>query len=230
VVKGYIVNKKSFAPKMALVAACGILAFAAVDNGIGFAATSAIADARISAAQEALVRYKATHSLEDLRSVVSTMGGTVNIRELTPENLILERRNLVRAWAQILKAIEQSYDPTFDPNERLACPEPPAAQGIQLPPCVSPAAVNNPAARAAYLAELNKYYGYVRRVSYYRQLRNVDDWAMLSLRMSLDLYRQVAPKGVSADFDALDTILQQAALGGARRSRIEQMLQPPVGK
>lgn len=192
--------------------------------GTAHAAANDPTPARIAAAMQDLHRYTTSHSIADLRAAVSSMGGTADSATLTPANFISHRRDIVAAWAQILKAIEDSYDPTLDVNAHFSCPAPPMdSDGTRHVPCSNPAVIKDATARAKYIAELDAFNTHVQRLNRYQEIRNIDAWAMTSLSMSLDIFRKVAPDGTTADFAALDQILRRAGISDARRSTIDGM-------
>jgi hypothetical protein len=155
------------------------------------------------------------------------MDGTIDIDTLTPGNFIATRRTFVRGWAEVLKAIEQSYDPTFDPHNPddipVNCVTPPLeASGRQLP-CTDPKYIVDPKARAAYVDAIAKNDEKNARAMHYTKVLLLDQQAMSSLSLTLDLLRKIAPDGASADFVQLDSILQQVGLSDARRTEIDAM-------
>jgi hypothetical protein len=183
---------------------------------------------RTASALQDLQRFKSSHSLEDLKSAVYTMFGATSLDALTPENFVTQRRSLVQAYADILKTIEQSYDPTFDPANRNDLPQnciapPREAGGHQLPSCADPNDLKDPVARATYAAALQANDLKNKRAIRYQQLKNIDDVAMSNLSATLDLLRSVAPDGTGPDFAALDAILRQVGLSDARRTKIDAM-------
>jgi hypothetical protein len=198
----------------------------AAPSFVGAAATAGQTDAQIAVALQALQRYDSSGSLSDLTSAVSTMDGTVNLDALTPQNFVARRRALVQAWAQILKSIEQSYDPTYNPNDPSNIPQPcvtppPDANGARLPGCSNPNAIQDPSARAKYLAAIEANKQVTQRWNNYWGLVKLDLRAMRVLQMSLQLLQSVAPDGEGADFTALDAIVQQAGISQARRAKID---------
>lgn len=203
--------------------------FLAVAMVWGTAASAALTDdqtdARIASALQGLQRFHSSHSLDDLKASVGALTSAVDMPTIKPENYVARRRAVVRAWAQVLGAIERSYDPTFDPNNPNNTPEeclgpPREASGMQLPSCADPNDVQDPVARAAYIAALAANDLKIKRMTFYRNLHNIDDGAMLSLRMNLDSFRRVMTPSDSA---ALDRILRQAGLSDARRTEIDAM-------
>lgn len=198
----------------------------AAPSFVGAAATAGQTDAQIAVALQALQRYDSSGSLSDLTSAVSTMDGTVNLDALTPQNFVARRRALVQAWAQILKSIEQSYDPTYNPNDPSNIPQPcvtppPDANGARLPGCSNPNVIQDPSARAKYLAAIEANKQVTQRWNNYWGLVKLDLRAMRVLQMSLQLLQSVAPDGEGADFTALDAIVQQAGISQARRAKID---------
>ncbi len=188
--------------------------------------TSTQLDMQTVSAMQSLQRYKSSHSFSDLRSAIYTMQTAADIGSLTTSNFITERRTLVRGWALILKAIEQSYDPNFNPDDPNDIPDscvvpPREPNGRQAPACADPQEVQDPQARAQYIADIRANDLKRQRTSRYRQLFNIDEAAMGSLQMALDLFRKVAPEGAAPDFAALDGILRQAGLSEVRREKLD---------
>jgi hypothetical protein len=198
-------------------------------SALGVASASTQSDARVSAALQALQRYKTSDSLRDLSSAVTMMDGTIDLTALTPQNFTAKRRNLVQAWAKILAAIEQSYDPTFDPadprNLPSACVVPPKeSDGTQLPACADPNELKDPNARESYVAAIQTNNQLIERSNYYQQVLRLDERAMRGLQMSIQLLKSVEPEGTGTDFSALDAIVQQAGISQARRTKIDGFL------
>jgi hypothetical protein len=189
----------------------------AASNGVG---------ASLSEASQAVQRYRASGSSSDLVAAMVAMESAVNIDALTPQNFVQQRRQLVQGWAQILKAIDQSYDPTFNPSDPknipFVCVAPPReADGRQLLPCANPNDVQDPAARAQYIAAIRANATVAERWNHYQQIARLDQRAMSTLQMSLQLLRSVAPEGSSPDFAAVDSVLVGAGLSSARRAAVD---------
>ena len=193
---------------------------------LGFTSNATVPNAtstRIDLSSQALARFASSHSMSDLRSAVDALDGTIDIGNLTPENFISTRRAIVGAYARVLKAIEQSYDPTFNPSNPADLPEVCVKAPEGLPSCTDPMDVKNAQARAAYVAAIQANALKANRAARYQQLYNLDQGAMVGLSMSLDLLRKVAPTNIGPDFAALDGILRQAGLSDARRAKIDAM-------
>jgi hypothetical protein len=77
----------------------------------------------------------------------------------------------------------------------------------------------DPAARAAYVAALQANERKIARANHYQELRNIDDDAMLSLRLNLGSFHTIT----RADTAKLDGILRAAGLSDARRATIDAM-------
>jgi hypothetical protein len=97
---------------------------------------------------------------------------------------------------------------------------PPERSGKQLPSCADPKDVQDAQARATYVAALKANALKAQRANYYHDLRNIDDQAMLALRLNLASFRNA---GALTDTTALDGILQQVGLSAARRATIDKM-------
>lgn len=171
-------------------------------------------ETHLTASSHYLHLYKASHSLKDLDSAVDEMGSAVNIDAFKPQTFIAQRRTLVRGWATVLRAIEQSYDPTYDPSD-------PNNQVIwELP---DPRYIADPKAHALAVAAIAANQQNSRRAAYYHDVQNIDLRAQSLLQMSLNLLRQVEPVGTPPDFIALDGILRQAGISDTRRTKIDAM-------
>jgi hypothetical protein len=170
--------------------------------------------AHVDGSSRALQIFARSHSLADLRSAVDEMEAAVNLHALKPDNFVAQRRTLVRGWAQLVKTIEQSYDPTYDPNDRNNRP----ISGLP-----DPQSIPDPNGRAWAEAALAANSEKIRRASYYHDLLIIDMRAQTELKTSLDLFRKVEPDGTLPDFAALDGILRQAGLSTARRTKIDAM-------
>jgi hypothetical protein len=142
--------------------------------------------AHTAGASRALQAYSRSRSIDDLRAAVYEM--------VAAGNFVAQRRTVIRGWAQVFKAIEDSYDPTFDPADRKNRPDWQHANQQQM-------------------AEMK----------HYLDVQHVDMLAQSSLKVQLDQFRKVEPDGPDADFAALDGILQQAGLSSARRMKISSM-------
>lgn len=221
-----IVTNRRMALRLTLILASTLASTALVSAANPPNVTSTQLDTRTISAMQSLQRYGSSHSFEDLRSALYTMESAADIGSLTPSNFIVERRTLVRGWARILKAVEQSYDPTFDPSNANdlpnSCVVPPREpSGRQAPACADPSDVKDPQSRAQYIAAIRANDLRRQRTNRYRQLFNIDEAAMSSLEMALQLFNKVAPDNASPDFAALDDILKQAGLGDARRQTLD---------
>jgi hypothetical protein len=196
------------------------------------AAVPSATAAHVNASSQDLARFRSSHLLNDLRAAVAALDGTVDIHTLTPNNFITTRRTLVQAWTNVLKVIEQAYDPTFNPedpnNVPFLCPPVPPAGGRIMPEgtssCMNPNDIKDARIRAAYVAAVKENDAKKSRLSYYLEILREDERAMSSLSATLDLLRKIAPEGVGRDFTALDGILQKAGLSQTRRTTIDAMI------
>ena len=185
-------------------------------------------ESRANAAVQRLQVFKASGSLDDLRSAINTMQSSLDLSEVTPQNFIATRRKQVGVWAQILKVIEQSYDPSYDPRDPASrpalCLQPPMeSSGKQLPPCADPKSIQDPAARVAYVTALQENSRKIARAGSYHDLHVIDLNAMGILTSELRLLNRVAPENTPADSVALDGILRQSRISEARRAKIDAM-------
>ncbi|HEV7179828.1 MAG TPA: hypothetical protein VGN11_08150 [Candidatus Baltobacteraceae bacterium] len=63
---------------------------------------------------ESLRRFSDASSLGVLQSAIYTMQSATDISALNVEKFTSQRRMIVQGWAEILKTIEQSYDPALE--------------------------------------------------------------------------------------------------------------------
>jgi hypothetical protein len=147
----------------------------------------------------------------------------IDVPTLTVQDFTRQRRMIVEGWAKIIKATDESYDPSYDTNDLaerpLTCVIPPGG----LPCGTDPKYISDPQARAQYTAQLQANEKHYKQATYYQQVHNLDLGAMSILNSTLDLFREVAPEGASSDYAALDAVLQQSGLSHARRQRIDAM-------
>jgi hypothetical protein len=149
------------------------------------------------------------------------MTSSFNPHLFAPDNWVSRRRALVSNWAQVLKVIENSYDPNYDPaspqNMPTNCIIPP--EGLLCG--ADPQAVQDPKARAVYAAELQENEAKKKRFSQYQRLGYVDGLAMAALEGELKLLGIIAPAGTPSDAAALDGILRKVGLNDARRNQLD---------
>lgn len=170
--------------------------------------------AHVGDASRAAQAFSRSHSFVDIRSAIDAMVSAGNLPGFKSGTFVAQRRTLVGGWAQVLKAIEQSYDPTYDPNDRNNWP----VWGLP-----DPQYIKDPQTRAAAVAALAANDQKVKRMSYYHDLHVLDALAQNTLKMELDQLRRMAPDGTDADFAALDAILQRAGLSSALRTKIDSL-------
>ncbi|MDB5071223.1 MAG: hypothetical protein JWM87_2334 [Candidatus Eremiobacteraeota bacterium] len=168
----------------------------------------------VGRASRAVQAYGRSRSVEDLRSAVFEMQAAGNLHALKPDTFVAQRRTIVRGWAQLFKVIDDSYDPTYDPNDPNVRPH------WHLP---DPQDIPDPNARAAAAAAIAANKQKIARATHYLDVQNVDLLAQSSMKAQLNQFRKVEPDGTDADFTMLDGILQQAGLSSVRRTKINRM-------
>ncbi len=168
----------------------------------------------VAAASRAADTFAQSRSLADLRSAIDEMVSAANLPGFKATTFVAQRRTLVTGWAQVLKVIEQSYDPSFDPNDRTNWP----VWGLP-----DPRSISDPALRAAAVAANAANDQKVKRISAYHDLHVLDLLAQHTMKFELDRLRTLAPDGTDADFTALDAILRRAGLSSALRTKLDTM-------
>jgi hypothetical protein len=168
----------------------------------------------VASSSRALQTFTRSHSFADLSSAVDEMEAASNLHALRPDTFVAQRRTYVRGWAQVLKAIEQSYDPAYNPND----PNDRPISGLP-----DPQSIPDPNRRATVAALVAANPQKLARASYYHDLLVIDMRAQALLRVTLDQFRKVEPDGTPPDYAALDGILQQAGLSAARRTKIDAL-------
>jgi len=159
--------------------------------------------AKFTASAQDLQRYRISHSLDDLRQSIYDLQGSLFIFDLAPETFVEQRRARIRQWAEILRVIEQSYDPTYDPAVRYWQPSWP---------------LHRPASAAEnlqYQKELADFKLRTERTNDYIQLQNVDALAMTSLLMESFALAHYTKMETVSDFEALDGILVRAGISAS---------------
>jgi len=171
--------------------------------------------AKFTASAQDLQRYRISHSLDDLRQSIYDLQGSLFIFDLAPETFVEQRRARIRQWAEILRVIEQSYDPTYDPAVRYWQPSWP---------------LHRPASAAEnlqYQKELADFKLRTERTNDYIQLQNVDALAMTSLLMESFALAHYTKMETVSDFEALDGILVRAGISDERRLEIDAIFRDP---
>jgi hypothetical protein len=184
---------------------------------------------RVEDALGKLETYKLSRSLDDLQTAIYAMQQSLDVDLFRANAFTFQRRAFVSGWAQVLRSIEDAYDPRFDPDEHLPCPlpRPGEPQGTLFPVVCDPKLIGEPyndAVRNRELQDLERY-----RVSYehYRGVKRLDDESMTTLEMSINLLSEIAPAGTPSDYLALDHIFLDSAISDSRRIKIEAMLRDP---
>ncbi|HTU69312.1 MAG TPA: hypothetical protein VMF11_03240 [Candidatus Baltobacteraceae bacterium] len=181
---------------------------------------------RVSSSMQDLQRFKAEHSFSDLENAINTLYSFGDIRSIAPANYVARRRSLVEAWAQILKTIEESYDPTYNPhdlndlyNDCLTAPQ------ATTPTCFDYQDIKDPKARADFITAIKANAVKAQKGLYYTRLRSLDDDAMTSLKVDLQIF---SAAGAPPDGAALDAIIQQAGLSKSRQTAVDAMVAAPA--
>jgi hypothetical protein len=166
-----------------------------------------------------LALYKKSRSVQDkilyLKDAVSHTQSSWTFHSLTPENYIPTRRLIVRMWARVLRAIEDTYDPTFDPND------PSEAFVISSMP------VGCCGIDAKAIEENNRK---IARWNQWHELRNVDLRAMGGLRITLESLNSWSPPGIGNDDKALGKIIRGAGITLKRQVEIDAMFSQTLPK
>ena len=180
----------------------------------------------IRASSDALTRYGASHSINDLTAAIKALDGSIDPDTLTPGNFVATRRALVRADVNVLRVVDQSYDPTFNPldpqNIQFLCVPPPPVVGAHR--CMNPDEIKDLAIRATYAASVNLNSEKVKRNIAFRQIAHLDDYATTMLDIILKFLNSIAPDDVGPDCFALDHIVQQAGLSESKRNHIDTII------
>lgn len=178
-------------------------------------------EGRINAALGKLAEFRRSGALGDLETAIYAMQSSLDIDLFRFDTFVAQRRTFVNGWAQLLRALESSYDPTFDPKNRLPCPPPPPYNGM-LPWNCDPKLAAGPQSPSVRIKEIQDLQRFQARFQRYDSIQRLDAMAMTSLRMSLDLIRKIAPNGTPSDFSALDATLRSSGISDARRKTIDQ--------
>jgi hypothetical protein len=181
---------------------------------------------RIAVSAAALNRYASTHALSDLQAATEGLSGTVDAYTLNAQNFGPTRRALVRAWAPVLKAVENAYDPSYDPsdpkNVPTSCVMPPPVPNATR--CMSPDQVADPTLRAQYAAAVAANDQIRKSANRYGAVNRLDMEATGLFAATISTLNQIAPPGAGADFNALDGILRSTGLSENRMAKLDAIL------
>jgi hypothetical protein len=166
-----------------------------------------------------LALYKKSRSFRDkilyLKDAVNHTQGSWIFHSLTPENYIPTRRLIVRMWAKVLRAIEDTYDPTYDPND-------PKERGVIYSMPVGCCGID-----AKAIEENNRK---IARTNQWAEIRNVDLGAMGGLRMMLEALNTWSPPGIGNDDKALGKIIRDAGITPKRQVEVDAMFYQTLPK
>jgi len=164
-------------------------------------------------------------SLSELHAEVAKLASAVDISKASPQTLLSRRRAFIAAWERVIRRIETSYDPSYNPRDPaqvpFRCVPPPTTRDPESFTCNDPDAIKDPAAKASYETLLRENERKLQRAAYYHDLHNIDDLAMTSLEADLRLFREA---GAPPDTAALTALLEQAGLNTVRQRAIRAML------
>jgi len=183
--------------------------------------------ATVTSAMAGLRTFDQSGSLNELRSVIDTLIETANVTGLPHDELNSDRLVIAKAWVAVLKRIEASYGPAFDPydgkNQPMSCVPPPIeSDGTQLRGCVSPGDIKDEKARAEYLLALDRNKAKEQRMQRWIEVHELDDLAMTYFEVTLKLFRDV----VGPD-PRVSRIVQAGGLSPARTKTLEDWLSSP---
>ena len=100
--------------RLLLVVCLGVGFVLASCGGTSAAPTRDQTVAKVKSSLQGLDRFNTSKSLDELQSSIVALTSAVDLPRIHRSRYVARRRLIVRAWAQILRAIETSNDPTFD--------------------------------------------------------------------------------------------------------------------
>ncbi len=136
---------------------------------------------QIAFAMDKLWQFRVSRSISELSATVKALGA-VQIDEKSPEYNFWERRDVLRAYVIVLRAIQEASDPTLnlsDPRQVGSWPVMPISRMTDP----------NPAVRAQYELIMKSNEAKMRRATYEAQLRNWDAFAVGYLTTMLTVYK-----------------------------------------
>jgi len=183
---------------------------------------------RVTTSMQELQTYNTTHSFPALKTAIETLFNAVDTRSVSPSDYVTFRRTVMQGWANILKAIEQSYDPTYDPNNPADRPNLCVLPHNGSVTCnISPDQIQDPKERAKYAAALQANALKLQQSYHFHDVSVLDLLAMGALQMHL---KGFAAAGAPSDYAALDGIFRQAGISSSRMVKIDAMLAAPAPK
>lgn len=204
---------------------CGLIfAIALLGSNSGLTIPPLVQQADVKV-RSAVTQYRQSHSLNDLAAAVNALDGTIQPRTLNHANFVDARRTLAQSYATVIRAIQDAYDPTYNPNDPrnvvFDCVPPPRVEYMK---CNDPNQIADPAQRAQYEKAIEENNRNKERLAYYLQVLRLDEHAMSNLSATLRLLSRLTPSGVGTDSQALYSIFQSAGIKSERLNKIRAMI------
>lgn len=161
-----------------------------------------------------LETFRSRHDVKALSSAIGQMLRIENVIAPAPAT------DKFALWLSIFDAIDSELAPDIDASARMQMKvAPPPETG--LPAGASPAAIKDPAQRAAYEAALAANDQRNERIAYQHKLRTEEEFAEDSL---LDLVRAAN----ASQLDELKNRVLRSSLQAQRKTRLIALLTPPA--
>jgi hypothetical protein len=175
----------------------------------------------INKAEILFENFKKTKSLDQLEAADVAVG---NIPEPGTDKTV--RREKTKALFNLLAAIDQNIDPSFDdphnPENQifLNLVPPPTPEGIWYPSGVDPNDIKDPKTRAQYEAAIKRNDEKIARLNFQTRLHNIDK----SANIFADRFLQDNYTTSKEDQSELENLMKQAKLSPTRTQKLKSQL------
>ncbi len=168
-----------------------------------------------------MAKYTADRSLEDLR-LAELQFAQVSVDYAMPANNVENRRLLLKAWTIWFSLFDETFDPSFDPED----PKNTYSTSVTVPPGyaagVRPDEISDARVRAQYQKDIDANNRLQTKSLYQSSMRLLLSRAQEAVKVSFGNFKVVSP----ADDKALVAIVQAAKLN---KSRAEELDRSAIG-
>lgn len=202
-----------------------LLALMFASTYTSFAASSSRLQLGLAGSMRDVSMFRSTGSFSYLSKAMDALYSSVYLPSIAPSDYTSARRQVVKAWVQILVLVQGAYDPTFNPEDiPVNCLYPPTQRGGKaIGKCNDYQDILDPTERAAFkkqveanslLAQQELRYGWVIRLE--RQ-------ALSQFKVDLQQFQGVPP-----DTSALGALVERSSLTTDRKEKLLAIITQPL--
>ena len=165
--------------------------------------------------------FAQTKAPERIQDAIESLEDIEPSEITTPPDVRLTRREVLKAWFQVLATIDGSLDPNFNPDDVPSMSvAPPPSGGASFPPGVDPQAIHDPKARSDYEVALAKNRKKADDYNLQTQLRLLDPKATGDVERFVQAHFHSIPE----DRKEIDEVADEVSLDKKREARILGLL------